>query len=124
MSDVVADFNIQGYTVIRPGVGADYSTDEADFGQWKEGDPDETLPRQGDVQIADGETLKVVPENSYTKNVIKVISQSPADDFYTDKTSPAGTADQIVWNGATYKVVHVDNWSANGYWCCVAVEGD
>ena len=32
------------------------------------------------------------------------------------------TADKIIWNGRKWKVVEVDNWQANGFWCCVAVE--
>jgi len=113
MSDVVSDFNTQPYKVHRSTAGS-YTEGEFVSGSVN------VLDRMGNVQIATGKDLNVVPENSRSTENITVISNGFLDDFYSDSEENETIADVVEWNSKKYKVVHVDNWSTNGFWQCVA----
>jgi hypothetical protein len=115
VSDIVTSFNTQGYSLTRTGPGSYVR------GSWIDG-ATTTTERFGNVQVATGRDLTVLPENMRSSNAILLISSGPNDSFLSAEVRDQQTADTIHWSGRNYRVIQVDPWAANGYWRAIAVE--
>ncbi len=71
----------------------------------------------GNIQPADSEDLKLLPQEQRSEAVIQVLSSFP---FSLGTQNPASSVftspDLILWQGETYRVLRVKDWSrAGGY---------
>lgn len=90
-------------TVVRFGGGAWDST-----GRYT-GQSSMATPTAAVVQPSTPKEIEKLPENERTKEAITVFTRSP---LQTSDVASQGKADQILWNGRTYEVFLVEDWSA------------
>lgn len=65
-------------------------------------------PTDAVVNPSTSKEIEKLPENERTKEAITVYTRNP---LLTSDVSSQGKADQIVWNGRTYEVQVVGDWS-------------
>lgn len=68
-----------------------------------------STPTTAVVQPSGPKEIEKLPENSRTKEAITVFTRNP---LLTSDVSTQGKADVITWNGRTYEVAIVEDWSA------------
>jgi hypothetical protein len=114
LSEVLNDQDTcQTFTILRS-QGGTFAA-----GGWQEPAP-QSLSAYGVVSIADAKTIETVPESDEIHEAIVVNSVSP---MYTTRAGQIGgpaTADKIVWNGETYRVLKSHNYASRGYWWAIA----
>ncbi len=87
-------------------------------GRWTPGSP-LPIPMQAVVNVPSGDTLDMLSQADQESGAIEVFVPAP---LHLELTQATGTSDQIQWNGDTYRVMHVWDWSANGYVKALAVK--
>jgi galactose-6-phosphate isomerase len=63
----------------------------------------------GVVQSASGRSLEYLPDMSRASGAIEVYCK-----FYMQVASDGYAADRVQWNGKTYIVTHIDDWTNYG----------
>lgn len=115
LSSVVKSFALPPVTLIRQAPGV-YDP----HGRWVAGATTE-IQRSMIIAPATPRDLQVLPEGLRTEETLAFF------DIEELRTATAGTngtaADRVVYNGATYELHHVDNWSHQaGYWRAIGIK--
>jgi hypothetical protein len=79
-----------------------------------------TFPLQGSVQPVTGRDLLRLPEGLRTRELVAIIS---ATELHTANAAAGTVADVVAYQGASYEVQSVEDWSLlGGYWRVVAAK--
>ena len=82
----------------------------------------ETLPASGCVHPGTPETLQLLPEEERHEDYIVVYTSFPLSLGENDGGAEYSAPDRILWNGETWRVVRIRDWSGFGYQQVLAVK--
>ncbi len=82
----------------------------------------ETLPASGCIHPGTPETLELLPEEERNEDYIVVYTSFPLSLGENDGGAEYSAPDRILWNGETWRVVRIRDWSGFGYQQVLAVK--
>ena len=83
---------------------------------------EETLPASGCIHPGTPETVRLLPEEEQHEDFIAVYTGFALSTGESDGAEPCSTPDRLLWNGETWRVVQVKDWSMCGYCQGLAVK--
>ena len=81
----------------------------------------QTLPASGCIHPGTPETVRLLPEEERHEEFIAVYADFPLNLGENGGGAEYSVSDRILWNGETWRVVRIRNWSMFGYHQGVAV---
>ncbi len=114
LSSVLADpdLGFTGFTVLRTAYRRENGTSVPS---------DQTLPASGCIHPGTPEMLQLLPEEERQEDFIAVYTEFALSLGKNDGGAEYATPDRILWNGDTWRVVKVRDWSGFGYYQAFAV---
>ena len=82
----------------------------------------QTLPASGCIHPGTPETVRLLPEEEQHEDFIAVYTGFALSTGENDGGETCSTPDRILWNGETWRVVQVKDWSMFGYCQGLAVK--
>ena len=82
----------------------------------------QTLPASGCIHPGTPEMVQLLPEEERTEEFIAVYTDFPLSTGENDGGAAYTVPDRILWNGETWRVVQVKDWSMFGYCQGLAVK--
>ena len=82
----------------------------------------QTLPASGCIHPGTPETLQLLPEEERHEDYIVVYTAFPLSLGENGGGAGYSTPDRIFWNGNTWRVVRIRDWSGFGYQQVLAVK--
>lgn len=109
-ADVVEDPDIaEPFTIQR-------QTGQFGQGGWIPGLPT-IIPAFGVVSMAKAKDLDMIPEGDLVSESIVVHTTT---EMFVTNAEHSGTSDLLVWQGTTYRIMNVGNFSNRNYWKAIA----
>ena len=107
------DLGFTGFTVLRTAYRRETGTSVPS---------NETLPASGCIHPGTPEMLQLLPEEEKHEDFIAVYTEFALSLGENDGGETYSTPDRILWNGETWRVVKVQEWSVFGYVQALAVK--
>ena len=82
----------------------------------------QTLPASGCIHPGTPEMIWLLPEEERHEEFIAVYTDFALNPGENDGGETYSTPDRILWNGETWRVVRIRNWSMFGYYQGLAVK--
>ncbi len=107
------DLGFTGFTVLRTAYRRENGTSVPS---------NQTLPASGCIHPGTPEMLQLLPEENRHEDFIAVYTDFALSLGKNNGGAEYATPDRILWNGETWRVVKVREWSAFGYVQALAVK--